>query len=1317
MLMKKKIILLLLIFLMGMPVMAQQDSVTALIFTEYYGREPYSAYYELTNKGDTALNLSNFWLGVVPGWVNASTFDWTDPIPKIFPDARFGKRLPDVKIEPNQTLLVNNVWDSPGNDGNELDWRRWTWNKAAFLENEHYIPIHYPEGGEPEFWNRPDLEMFGFDSIDVDYDWMCNLWNGLGATVLFYVYPGGTDSVMVDQVRLAKNPSGDNLDNTPSDVAGVTAASNEYILVRKSSVTKGNTNWDQSRGIDLIDSEWIPIPPYSKLNRFDRSTPYTTVGTHGNYSINLNSSTITIDDINNTLTVPWGILKHDSILNEFDIGPGMAWIYNEDNTESADSAYSTVRDGDILRFMACGDVYEEKDYTLQVAEPGTDMALVFPKRRMRYEAIESEDFNGQVWGGEPYFVTENIPGIDTVGNVPFGTRMDTLFLYLEKAPKADWVIDYVDDLERVDVKDGDKLMVTAEDGTSTKEYYISVLDIAKGENASLSAITWPDKPYYLDGWMGDTIPKFSPTSSAYQVILPYGIKSVPAFTAIPMDINSKIEVQRATSLTGSQAERTTTFTVTSEDGSVVVSYAVLFSIEKRPQDLQLNVAEPFISEVTGAKRHYYEFVNVGDVPLDMSNYLFAWTSDGATPANAIGAIGSDITQSGFEHRYKYGYVPGYKFSDDTLEWLANPAKLYFDPLVNPIVDPGDVFVIGNPIKTKWVKNDAIENSDVITNNGRDWISALGVNFNTWGVENLAKDLQMGMHWINLYLFKIDNDTIIDGGKAVNADPTDYTLVDMVGDAGIPTWQSMWIGDHQRTDWGYHLSMRRKPNIFAGNTDADSTSNRDEWVSNPQDSENPNVYQWIGSHTFDPVTAHKSTVTSTLYLVSVGYQGIQSIQGDLSAVALETFYDNISKADEGQTLSVIDGSSGLDKDLTANMAGDDTLIVVSTDGKNLTKYAIIDLPLDDNAMLTALENSGITFEVDGETGLIKGVTYGAVLEDVMANIVAPPLANTSIIDQNGELAPYQVLNYDTVMVKTLVGASIYIEVISQNGINKVTYRFDPASAASDAFVISSIYEVDQDNNTISNLVQGSSPQLFWGNIEVVKGATATLVDKAGFERTEGYMNFDDKLAVVSEDLSVTKVYYLDFLTEMIPDGNQAPTVTVTFSQKTITDILEVDVEASVDDDGLPFGSELVYSWSVIEGTAANVSFADAAALATKVTFASTGNYKLQILADDTEKSATAEVSISVKSTVGINQFNLQSRMYPNPANDKLNIDIENLSGKQPIIKIIDITGKIVYLDSKGDSKTVIDVSGFNSGLYYVTVTCGQDVLTHKLNIVK
>lgn len=60
---------------------------------------------------------------------------------------------------------------------------------------------------------------------------------------------------VIDQIGVAGNDPGSGW-----DVAGVTNATNEHTLVRKKTVTTGNTNWSASAGTNETDSEWEVYP-------------------------------------------------------------------------------------------------------------------------------------------------------------------------------------------------------------------------------------------------------------------------------------------------------------------------------------------------------------------------------------------------------------------------------------------------------------------------------------------------------------------------------------------------------------------------------------------------------------------------------------------------------------------------------------------------------------------------------------------------------------------------------------------------------------------------------------------------------------------------------------------------------------------------------------------------------------------------------------------------------------------------------------------------------------------------------------------------
>ena len=75
---------------------------------------------------------------------------------------------------------------------------------------------------------------------------------------------------------------------------------------------------------------------------------------------------------------------------------------------------------------------------------------------------------------------------------------------------------------------------------------------------------------------------------------------------------------------------------------------------------------------------------------------------------------------------------------------------------------------------------------------------------------------------------------------------------------------------------------------------------------------------------------------------------------------------------------------------------------------------------------------------------------------------------------------------------------------------------------------------------------------------------------------------------------------------------------------------------------------------------------------------------------------------------VNENPLQ--LYPNPVQSSLYID---LSGKSGMLQIHDITGKKILQKQIIENITIIDVSGFESGIYIVRVLSDHQILTKKI----
>jgi hypothetical protein len=174
------------------------------------------------------------------------------------------------------------------------------------------------------------------------------------------------------------------------------------------------------------------------------------------------------------MTVKWGVRNMDSIMNEFNYAPGVAWGY-ELSPNKIDSSYTSVRTGDLLTLYATGNQLDLFTFKLTALPPTNTDNKVIPKMAS----------GGPGNWYTPYQVTENMPGMDSINEVAYDTRVDSLLKYLEKPDQASWEIVWVDGVVRPDVKKGDILKVTAANGTA-KQYYINVLEYRPSHNANLS---------------------------------------------------------------------------------------------------------------------------------------------------------------------------------------------------------------------------------------------------------------------------------------------------------------------------------------------------------------------------------------------------------------------------------------------------------------------------------------------------------------------------------------------------------------------------------------------------------------------------------------------------------------------------------------------------------------------------------------------------------------------------------------------------------------------------------------------------------------
>ena len=1290
-----KLKLLLFVLLTSVGILQAQDTIRSLIISEACLRNNRWAYAEITNMGDKDVQLADFTFGRIDPWectVNLTGIGWVPRTPThVF-------RLPERILAPGESFLIASAFDysielhkkgidTPGSGSSEVMHNE---EIAAMAD----IQIHQDEGG--------GNSTLATDSISPTQT--MTVWSGRDTWYLQQHFPNG-DSLVIDQVNgVFDDTDGLNIKfNDAStagyDIAGVPRASFNAYLIRRFIVKEGNLNFAEARGVGNDDSEWIAIPIEDAGDQWTTNfrAAQWTVGNHVNAQLNentLESDVIEVDFANKTLTIPWGIRRNDDIMNYFVKKPGIGWNYHRAPGSSVDDSLSfAAKTGDKLELFVCGDDLQKAIFNIIVKAPTSNANIAIPKLNQDPQGNwRSQLAAGMI--GWPR-VTMHNSGMDTIwgiwGGIPYQTRIDTLMERLEIPANATWKLNTVDGVERPDLEEGDMVKIIAENG-SEKNYYVSVNDARPSSNAYLSSITWPDIPEFykgIFGWQGDTIPNFSNGTFNYVVTVPLDVDGIPALIAKTEDLNAKISVSRASSLSGTKEGRTVTFTVTAEDDTTVNVYTVELVKETNPGNIQPFAAEPFISEKIMKKQwanSYLEICNPGNQVMDLSNYMFVSNMVDNDPL-------AEILSTEFSSRYRK-YVPGYKYVDDAADWSVDPAILQLDLSVNPIVMPGDVFVM----------------ADIQNPQGHTPWNQIDVNFkNHWG--DVGSGNQSGAigQWANgrFWVCKIVNDSIKRGLKPVN-DINDFELVDAVH------WWNV-SGSYANT------TLIRKPEIWHGNPVLGAST----------DEETPENFEWIklhrtqnlggswaavianiGQHYFIAPTHYISTVSSPIYKISEGYSMTETIKGMRTGTTVSDFLTNIVKKNENQELTILSGANGSVLGMDALLNKNDTLKVMSADSVNITKY-ILDVTeegLSSNAVLTSTrfditidsEPKSANELVEDGTGTITGFEYGTQLISILNNITVPPGANLSVINGEGAYVSLKTLNFDTSYVFVTANANTYFDVLAENGLTRIIYKLKPQSSVGDAFVTSDIYSVVQKDLLIEFVPRGTNVQSFLSNIVASLGATIKLLDKMGNERMDGVVADDDKLMVTSSDGSTSRIYHISKLaTQFVPN--------TTYLAYILSNYYSVD-QVNFIVDGVSGSASINEFYSrikVAEGATAVV--VDKNGLP-KTTGDIDGGDMVKVTSADGKIVVMYHFGTLVSNrTLGDNKIEI----YPNPTKEKLNISGLETGEK---IQIFSSTGSLINEIQANRNIESISLEEYNSGIYFVVIS-NNNLITRKQKVIK
>ena len=135
-----------------------------------------------------------------------------------------------------------------------------------------------------------------------------------------------------------------------------------------------------------------------------------------------------------------------------------------------------------------------------------------------------------------------------------------------------------------------------------------------------------------------------------------------------------------------------------------------------------------------------------------------------------------------------------------------------------------------------------------------------------------------------------------------------------------------------------------------------------------------------------------------------------------------------------------------------------------------------------------------------------------------------------------------------------------------------------------------------------------------------------------------------------------------------------------------------------------------TWSVIAGTGTasiNISGMLTATTNGTVTVKATAN-------DGSGIFGTKQITLS-NQTTGVSQNSGVKNItfYPNPVENILTVDMGSNSELPELIWISDVAGKLVYQITPSQSKTTIDVTNFNRGIYFLNINSKHTKTTYKL----
>ena len=953
------------------------------------------------------------------------------------------------------------------------------------------------------------------------------------------------DSVVVDVFNAKAN-------DLPSQqpIAGLSVLPINRHWVRKTLFKTGNTIWDNSRGNDLADSEWMPLSSFA--NKY-YEMPYTTLGNFEKGDLNTiqPKDGITIDIAGSTITFPYGSASRDSVFRKFNYGAGIGWnlVYG-----SVDSSEYYIQTGDTLLFHVLGDSIETYRFLANVLPRPNTFNKVSPVLTPR---------------GNVYFSKWNVSNNnvnDSISNLPYGVRKDTLLKYLIIEEGCAYQFIPADGVDKPDLYYGDILKITPASGES-KEYKIVPNAYKPSRISHLAKVIAPgldvfENPVTFE--YSDTIHGFVYTNTVFNISLPFDVEEVPSLLLIPVNPKAKLNVTRAKNLFGTEEERTTTVLVTAEDGVNQTTYKFIFEREREQPELDYSLFFSDIGTNWGSLVNGYtmQIFNPFKENVDFSEYFIfqnqnaSWTIDNImSSANALKDPDQWVFRPG--HRVVLGEDGKYYFSVDYNQTRTNIApKRVFNISVHrgfPYEGEGASADLYSAVDYRVFKAKSLPFTDKITGEVfPDWYGTKLSLFHNFNWFHSARDGK------STWLYKITNDSVLEGTKTMVDLVNDYELIDVINGftyQGVP-WLLYdkidgkdTVFDQKKYDWIAASCLYRKPEIYKGNPfDRGSFGYADlltgetivpcEWIdyggenwdgkaitTNPsQNRPDATSRKRLGFHEMK-VTAHIPYLLSSEYLISEGITGTQTISGLPVGTTIQTFLANVTLSNADMKVKVF-SIAGVEKNSAEAIVDNDIIISYSARAIDSVIYDPVLGSLNGDITLASSKYL-VTVSEDKNTGVVGNVPFGVTLNELMEDLTVPSLSVAYIVDENNSNIPYFIVPNDTNLLEakqrsaTFAATNTFIKVVAQNG-DECIYSL--SFTASTPVLLSEVYSIDNTSKII-NYVELTSVSYLLSNLKTPVGYKVKVINFKRQDRADGTIYPDDMVVMYNENNPAESYTYL------------------------------------------------------------------------------------------------------------------------------------------------------------------------------------------------